>query len=1227
MSSFRLIDFRQLTTLNQRIAQFRTALPLVVGFIICSIFGGCSRSAANHSDRVYRIGYSEDYPWDFAGADGQPAGLSVDLVREAARRRGIRLAWTYGQDAIAAITNGRTDLWVQLTMRPERRSILHISEPFLTTETTFIVPADVPVTSVRDLQHGRIAGLNFDPVRRNLRQLLPESTFLPVADARDAIRAVSDGRADAAFLDRFTASGVLLAAGSTQSLRMFTSGMPRVVFGVGSTFEAQGVADSIRDEMRSMARDGTVQRLSQSWGTFATTDEISDVEKEHTQNRVLWAIVAGLSLLTVVVGILAWRLRLQQQITKAREQALRISEERWQLAVRSTSDGIWDYNPLTDEVFYSDRYKEMLGYAADEFESSPGAWREHVHPDDVKWVSETLDDHLAGKTPLYRAEYRMRTKAGDYHWILSRGTALRDPAGKAIRFTGQHTDITDRRLAEAALLEAERQYREIFDSAIEGIFRLAPDGGPLTVNATFARILGYESPAEITALPPERRRNFWFDTGERDVVAGILGAPDQGVIESRECRLRRKDGSPVWASFSARTIRDAGGRPRYFEGFIEDITARKTTEEALRRTEAQYRLVSENISDFIWIADTETRRFLYVSPSVERLLGYDAGEMMTRVALEPESARNSGEAAPFRPDRIAEFMRGSQLTYADELELRRRDGSTFWAEITSRYLVNGETGHIEMYGVTRDVSERRRAQEELTSSNLRARMALASGRLGTWDRDLGTETTVWDDRMYDMFGIARDNPVNPAVLWRNAVHPDDRASTLEALEAAIRGEKAFNVEYRIVQPDGGIRHLHGEGIVLRDSQGKPLRVIGLNRDVTEEKQAAEERAKLENQLLQAQKMESIGRFAGGVAHDFNNLLTVINGQSQMALAALPPQENLLRHRLEGIYKAGERAAELTRQLLAFSRKQVLQARVLDLNSVVAGMKSMLQRMVTEDVQIQIALNAEPLPVRADLHQFEQVIMNLAVNARQAMPRGGTMLIETAAVTKGGARPGKCAMLAVSDTGTGMDVVTRERIFEPFFTTKGPEGTGLGLSMVQGIVEQSGGEIEVSSEPGIGTTFRIYLPALPALEAASSAPAPEPHTRGSEMVLLVEDQKEVREFLVDALRDQGYSVLAASSGEEAMGICERDGGRVDLVLSDVVMPNMSGAQLVAKLTQKHPRVRVLFMSGFTGKVMERHGMPPGAGFIQKPFSPEQLSKKIREVLKSPVPAAPGPQNAV
>ncbi|HYA16411.1 MAG TPA: PAS domain-containing protein [Bryobacteraceae bacterium] len=1205
-------------------AQFRVVwAPVVVAALVCALAGGCARSAGRHRDRIYRIGYSEDFPWDFTGADGKPAGLSVDLVREAARRRGIQLAWTFDQDALGAITNGKADLWVQLTMRPERRGIMHITEPFLTTESTLIVPADSQIRSFPDLRRSRIAGLNLDAIRRRLRQALPECTFVPVDDPREAIRAVSDGRADAAFLDQFTASAVLLVAGNTQSLRMFTSGLPRVMFGVGSTFEAQNVADEVRDEMRSMSRDGTVQQIAQRWGTFATTDEINDVEREHSQNRVLWAIVAGLSILTVLAGVLAWRLRVQQRITRARERALRMSEERWQLAVKSTSDGIWDYNPLTDEVFYSDRYQEMLGYSPGEFPNSPAAWREQIHPDDVEWVSKILDDHMAGKTPFYRAEYRMRTKSGDYRWILSRGTALRDAEGKAIRFTGQHTDITEQRLAEAALLEAERQYREIFDSAIEGIFRATPNGRALTVNASFARILGYESPAEIEAMPPEqRRRDLWFDAREREAVTALMDTSTHGEVLKGECRLRRKDGSPVWVSFSARAIVDAEGRTRHFEGFIDDLTERRATEEALRRAEAQYRLVSENISDFIWIADTETRRYLYVSPSVERLLGYEAGEMMTRVALEPESARSCGDAAPFRPDRIAEFMRGSRQSYADEVELRRRDGSAFQAEITFRYLLNPETGHIEMYGVTRDVSERRRVQNELAATNLRLRMALASARLGTWDRDLETGTAVWDDRMYEMFGVTGDSSVDGAALWRNAVHPDDLAPTLESLEAAVRGERKFDVEYRIVRPDGTIRHLRGEGIVLRDSQGKALRVIGLNRDVTEQKQAEEERARLENQLAQAQKMESIGRFAGGVAHDFNNLLTVINGQSQMALETLPAGEEVLRHRLEGIYKAGERAAQLTRQLLAFSRKQMLEPRVLDLNGVVAGMKSLLQRMVTEDVQIQIALNAEPLPVRADLHQFEQVIMNLAVNARQAMPRGGRLLIETALLTRG-RDPQKYAMLAVSDTGTGMDAATRERIFEPFFTTKGPEGTGLGLSMVQGIVEQSGGEIEVSSQPELGTTFRIYLPALAGLESAGSAPEPEQQARGSEKVLLVEDQEEVREFLGDALKKQGYSVMAASGGEEALALCEREGGRIDLLLTDVVMPNMSGAQLAAKLTGKYPRVRVLYMSGFTGRIIERHGLAPGAGFIQKPFSPDQLSKKIREVLESPVSTAPVP----
>jgi hypothetical protein len=393
-----------------------------------------------------------------------------------------------------------------------------------------------------------------------------------------------------------------------------------------------------------------------------------------------------------------------------------------------------------------------------------------------------------------------------------------------------------------------------------------------------------------------------------------------------------------------------------------------------------------------------------------------------------------------------------------------------------------------------------------------------------------------------------------------------------------------------------------------------LGYIGHCLDITERKRTEEEKEKLTAQLVQGQKMESIGRLAGGVAHDFNNLLTVINGYSQLLLAKLSAGDPL-RAGLVEISKAGERAAGLTRQLLAFSRKQVLEPRVLDLNQVVEEMRSMLGRVVGEDVEVRVALHAEAGMVHADPHQLEQVLMNVVVNARDAMPGGGKLLIETA-------RVGRYVMLAVSDNGEGMDEPTRRQIFEPFFTTKGVgQGTGLGLSMVQGIVAQSGGYINVYSEPGQGTTFKIYLPAPAETAADAGRPAALPALGGKETVLVVEDQAEVRAYAVAVLKAYGYRVIEAENAGVALLLCERDGERIDLVLTDVVMPNVSGRELAHRLEKLQPGIQVLFMSGYTDTVIAHNGvLEEGAEFIRKPFSPEQLAGKIRAVLGPPAPAA-------
>jgi nitrogen-specific signal transduction histidine kinase/CheY-like chemotaxis protein len=405
---------------------------------------------------------------------------------------------------------------------------------------------------------------------------------------------------------------------------------------------------------------------------------------------------------------------------------------------------------------------------------------------------------------------------------------------------------------------------------------------------------------------------------------------------------------------------------------------------------------------------------------------------------------------------------------------------------------------------------------------------------------------------------------------------------------------------------------------VRDQRGEITHFIAIKVEVTERK-------RLEQQLRQAQKMEAVGRLAGGVAHDFNNLLTIISGYSELLLEH-PGEVEPLRGYVNEIRNASGRAASLTRQLLAFSRQQVLAPRVLDLNAVVANVEKMLKRLIGEDIDLVTVLGESLWPVKADPGQLEQVLLNLAVNARDAMPKGGMLTIETANVEmdKSYAQrhfplsPGPYVLLAFSDTGIGMDAETQARLFEPFFTTKEMgKGTGLGLATVYGIVKQSGGYIWVYSKVGKGTTFKIYLPRSD--EVAESEPRRNgvKAQSGTETLLLVEDEEAVRALVRSALKEKGYRVLEASGGEEALKLSEQYGGPIDLLVTDVVMPQMSGPELADRLANSHPQIKVLYISGYTDYAGLHHGaLDLGAAFLQKPFSPEALARKVREVLGGP-----------
>jgi PAS domain S-box-containing protein len=516
-------------------------------------------------------------------------------------------------------------------------------------------------------------------------------------------------------------------------------------------------------------------------------------------------------------------------------------------------------------------------------------------------------------------------------------------------------------------------------------------------------------------------------------------------------------------------------------------------------------------------------------------------------------------------------------------------------------------------------SERDRATHALQRSEERLRLALDSARLGIWYWSLESNELVWDDNLRSLYGLGPAETVGNYEEFISRVFPDDRGFVFQSVERALSDGEALDYEFRIVLSDGRVRWIADQGKVGRDAQGRPVYLTGVCMDVTE-RRSAEER------LRQAHRMESVGRLAGGVAHETNNQMSVVLGAAAFVLNRSDIPE-AARADMEHIRKAAERTSKVTAQLLAFSRRQVLRPVALDLNALVDGWKGVLERIMGEDCTVLLRPGQGLGLIRADPGQLEQVLLNLALNARDAMPRGGSLTVETFATeltADYGRRhsgvtiqSGSYVVLAVSDTGHGMARETLGHVFEPFFTTKGVgHGTGLGLSTVYGIVKQSDGYVWAYSEPGRGSTFKIYLPVTAPVEAspAGRAQAPQRPGRG-ESVLLVEDDENVRAVTRRALEEGGYRVLEAADGVHALALLTATDGPIGLVLSDVVMPGMSGRDLAERVAELRPGTPVLFTSGYTdGEIVRRGLLDPGAAFIQKPFGPAAIVRIVRERLE-------------
>jgi two-component system, cell cycle sensor histidine kinase and response regulator CckA len=751
---------------------------------------------------------------------------------------------------------------------------------------------------------------------------------------------------------------------------------------------------------------------------------------------------------------------------------------------------------------------------------------------------------------------------------------------------------------------SELRYRDFFENVKVGLFAVSPQGRILEANAAMVAILRYPSREQLLNSGIE---DFDLDPADASRVFSMLRKT--GEISDCEVQLNRPDGTTVWLLTSARASHDETGRLIYYQGSVEDITAHKRAEEAACESERRFETFMNHAPVIAFIKD-EQGRYEYANEPCLLFLNKKRDELYGHTDFD------------ILPANIADPMRAHDLAVVGEgtglqtIETMPSSDGELHSFMVLKFPITDPSERNFVGGFALDITDRRRAEEAERRIARRFHDLFESSPDAIFVQDLDGNILDANREACTLCGQSHNKLVGQNM--RNVIPAEALADMLGGGLRLERGE-VMHAETVICNSEG-----RTTPVAISTSRieftGSPA-LLTHARDTSEQK-------KLQEQFYQSQKMEAIGCLAGGIAHDFNNVLTAIIGYNELVMGGLHERDPLRRN-AEEVRKASERATRLTRQLLAVSRKQTLQPRILDLNSSVADIEKMLRRLIGDDVELTVIPAPRAAYVKADPSQLEQVLMNLAVNARDAMPSGGNLFIRISSIsittpldTAPDVPPGNYAVLRCTDTGTGMSDETRARIFEPFFTTKDPgKGTGLGLATCYGIVKQSGGRILCESSPGRGTTFLIYLPQAIGKADAVVARSTSPLPRGAETILIVEDSPGVLALATGVLRSLGYSLLEAENGFEALTVISLHGiEAIDIVITDVAMPKMGGRELVQRIRAEHPSTRIIFTSGTPGADADLKDFfsEPGTTFLYKPFTPSDLAHAVRKVIaESPV----------
>jgi two-component system cell cycle sensor histidine kinase/response regulator CckA len=955
----------------------------------------------------------------------------------------------------------------------------------------------------------------------------------------------------------------------------------------------------------------------------------------HYYQTVWFDLLCGGLACGALAGIYAGRVRhlvhKQQTLQTARERletevmnrTAELAKER--LLLRTLIDN------LPDLIFAKDlQSRFIVANTACVRQLGAGRVEEVLGKTDADFVSlELASQYLADEQalmqsgqPLTKEELTQHKDTGETCWSLTTKAPLKDETGKVMGLIGIARDITERKQAEASLRLSREEFRDLFDNAPVGFHEVDAEGRLVRINNTQLKMQGYTVGELLGQFVWKLSAD---EEATRQNVLGILRG-ERPTPQNIARAFRRKDGSTFPVMLNARVLRREDGAITGIRSAVEDITEQKQAEAALA---AEQRLLNSLITatpDQIYFKDRESR-FIRINEAFARRHGLsDLRAILGKTDFDIFGEQHARQAYEDE-QRIA--ATGQPIIGKEERE-DWKDGHVTWVSSTKMPLRDNTGKIVGIMGISRDITEHKQAEAELNYERSLWRTLLDNSPDHIYFKDTQSRFIKASQSMTRLFGVESQEEMLGKTDFDFFAEAHARPAFEDEQEIIRTGQPMIAKEEQEVWKDGRVTWASSTKIPLRDDTGKIIGVMGISRDITEHK-------RLEEHLVQSQKMETVGKLAGGVAHEFNSILTAIIGQCALLLQDLPAGSPLAKNAAE-ISQAAERAATLTQQLLAYGRKQFLRPQALNLNQVITSMNGVLSHLMGgEMVEVTIVPAAGLKAVKADAGQIEQVIINLAMNARDAMPHGGKFTLETANVTLDQEyvsrypelKAGDYVMLAVTDTGRGMSEGVKARAFEPFFTTKDVgQGTGLGLSTCYGIIKQSGGHISVYSEPGRGTTFKIYLPQVepPLPKTPAGHPGAPDLPRGTETILLVEDDPALREMAATLLQRLGYTVWAAANGIEALSLKQQRGvGHVDLLFTDVVMPHMSGKELSERVRALFPHTRILFTSAYSENAIVHQGvLDKGVALLPKPFTPAALASKVREVLDQP--AAPPSDSA-